>query len=127
MELKERGLRTVVNLREEAVESEFFAKQAGLDYLHLSVVDWEVPLIDQVDRFVELLNSKERCPALVHCAAGVGRTGTFVACYRAIRGMNVEEAIRLTNSESPIRGLTMNRIQEEFVRAYHSKRRSDAS
>lgn len=118
--LKQRGIRTIVNLREEATESEFFARQAQLEYCYLSVVDWELPSFEQVERFLEVVN--QSAPVLVHCAAGVGRTGTFVACYRVSQGMAAEEALELTNAETPLPGVTMNQIQRDFVRDFASRR-----
>ncbi len=119
--LKSRGVRAIINLREEAAESEFFAKQCGLLYLHLPVVDWDIPTRDQLSMFFEFLGQAENLPALVHCAAGVGRTGTFVACYRIFQGMDSEQALRLTNGESPLPGVTMNVAQQNFVKNFRPK------
>ncbi len=109
--LKARGL----DLREEATESAFFAKQAGLNYLYLPVVDWDLPSLEQVEEFLEFLEVPENVPSLVHCAMGVGRTGTFVSCYRIRQGMNPNEALELTNQESPLPGVTMNKEQRTFA------------
>jgi atypical dual specificity phosphatase len=114
--LKGKGINGVVNLREEATESSFFARQAKLDYRYISVVDWQLPSVEQVLEFIEYVEANG--PVLVHCAAGVGRTGTFVACYRVHQGMDVETALEVTNQETPMPGVTMNQIQRDFVREF---------
>ena len=114
-----RGIKAVVNLREEATESAFFAKQAKLEYKFLPVTDWQLPSDEQVIEFLEFVESSG--PVLVHCAAGVGRTGTFVACYRIKHGVEVEAALELTNQETPLEGVTMNGIQMDFVRGFAAR------
>ncbi len=116
--LKSAGVKTVINLRLEAEESRFFATQADLLYVYLPVRDWNVPEEEQVQQFLEVLEDQNRTPALVHCAMGVGRTGTFVACYRVAKGIEVEEAIGLTDRESPMRLVSMSQAQKRFVREY---------
>jgi atypical dual specificity phosphatase len=116
--LKAQGIKALVNLREEAVESEFFARQCGLVYLHLPVVDWDLPSPDQITTFIDFLAHPANRPALVHCAAGVGRTGTFVACYRIAKGMDPQQALQMSNRESPMRGVTMSGNQQDFVRNF---------
>lgn len=112
--LQERGLKLVVNLREENPVSHTHCGQLGLDYHYLPVPDQKVPRLDQVLEFLRVV--QERGPALVHCWAGRGRTGIFVACYRIWRGVEPEQALGQTDSEGLNRG--MRDHQREWVRAH---------
>lgn len=118
LKLKEQGIIALVNLRQEATESELFARQLGLAYLHLPIIDWHAPSLEQVEQFLDFIQQKEHKPTLVHCAAGVGRTGVMVACYRLARAVPLKQAITLTDSEGPIAEMGMNDIQHDFVASY---------
>ena len=114
---KEQGLRAVINLRLECPSSQQWAAQAGLHYLYIPVQDMSVPTVDQVVGFLGYFaNEQNPTPALVHCFAGQGRTGLFVAAYRIWRGMPVEEAITLTNVESTRKG--MRPCQQAWLRQH---------
>ncbi len=112
------GVKLVVNLREEtpqgvdSPESQMCVK-LGLDYHRIPVTDQQTPAFEQVLEFIEVVEA--RGPALVHCWAGRGRTGLFVACYRLWRGVDLEEAIRISDGEAVSRG--MRDTQRDWVRA----------
>lgn len=114
--LKEQGLRSVVNLREESDESRWHCEMLGLNYHHISLGDWTVPTAEQVERFLGLMKDPTQTPLLVHCWAGVGRTGLFVTCWRVSMGMSVHEAIRLSDLETPQMG--MSRLQRDWLLAW---------
>ena len=90
------------------------SRELGLDYVWLPVVDMGVPERAQVAEFLELFG--QPMVSLVHCYAGQGRTGLFVACYRIHRGMEVEAAIACTDSEAHSRG--MRPLQRDWVRRW---------
>lgn len=96
------GLTGVINLREESQESQGLCEQAGLNYTWIAVEDEQTPQLSQVHQFLEASKSGI---SLVHCFAGQGRTGLFVAAYRASQGMPLEEAIALTDAEIFSRGM----------------------
>lgn len=102
LELKEQvGLVRVVNLRQECEASKALCQELGLEYHYMSVVDHGVPELEQVERFLALLDHE---PTLVHCHAGRGRTGIFVACFRIRAGLTAAEALAKTEGEvQPIR------------------------
>lgn len=111
-ELRDRGLRLVVNLRQECDQSQNLCAELGLDYQALPVPDQETPALSQVLEFLRVV--AERGPALVHCWAGRGRTGLFVACYRVWRGMELDLAIERSDGEAVSRG--MREVQRAWVR-----------
>ena len=103
----------VYNLRLESQQSRSLAREAGLIYHELLVEDWNVPRPEQVHEFLELLAVPEMGPGLVHCWGGAGRTGIFVSCYRVAQGMPVEDAISLSDRETP--HLVMSSLQRKWL------------
>lgn len=83
--LKEAGVRTVINLRTEAVlvaREAAVAKQLGLDYFSIPLTVFDAPAGADIERFLSLVAEVRRQPVFVHCLHGRDRTGTLVAIYR---------------------------------------------
>jgi len=106
----------VVNLCAERDETALVAA-TGMSSLWIKVVDNTAPLRSQVDQFLALMkiiryNSRESQRwAYVHCEAGQGRTGLFVACYRvAFCGWSNQDAL----NEAVKYGLKMPH-QRDFI------------
>eukprot|EP00092_Neocalanus_flemingeri_P076094 GFUD01094343.1.p1 GENE.GFUD01094343.1~~GFUD01094343.1.p1 ORF type:complete len:188 (-),score=73.12 GFUD01094343.1:16-579(-) len=53
-------------------------------WLDLTAPDDTKILLDLINKTKELVGSKTDVPVVVHCSAGVGRTGTFIAVYKLI-------------------------------------------
>jgi hypothetical protein len=76
------GVTTVIDLRAEhdVVVDHDLLDELGLDLVAMPVRDGQAPSAAMVERFLdEVGGSTGR--VFVHCGAGVGRTGAFVAAY----------------------------------------------
>jgi protein-tyrosine phosphatase len=63
-------------------------------FLYKRWPDFGVPVLDDLDSFFELMrisreHSSPKGPRVVHCSAGIGRTGTFISLEHLIRELDV--------------------------------------
>ena len=115
--LRELGVKVLVNLHEQAHAPEAMT-QHGLTEVHLPVADFQPPTPQQLEEGVlaiERALAAEQCVA-VHCGAGLGRTGTLLACYLVKQGLQPEEAIARIRTIR--RGSVETRQQETAVAEY---------
>jgi hypothetical protein len=64
-------------------------------YQRLSIRNWEVPTPDMMQRILDAIDTALAAGqrVYVHCAGGIGRTGTVVGCYLVRHGMPGEAAL----------------------------------
>ncbi|KAK7100203.1 dual specificity protein phosphatase 23-like [Littorina saxatilis] len=87
----------------------------------LKMVDFTPPTMEQVLRFVEVMEQAEDCKqsVAVHCAAGRGRTGTVISCYLVKKlGLTAHQAIQLLRRLRP--GSVETEAQADMVSKYES-------
>jgi atypical dual specificity phosphatase len=90
----------------------------GMIELHLPVEDFTAPTPEQLQQGVAAIVSALESGArvAVHCEAGLGRSGTLVACYLVHRGMTPEQAIAHVRKLRP--GSVETLPQEAAVRTF---------
>ena len=76
------GIRAMLNLSEIPLPYEV-PNTIGMLIKHFPVADYRAPTVQQVQEAVAMISSciDRNMPVAVHCLAGLGRTGTILACY----------------------------------------------
>jgi protein tyrosine/serine phosphatase len=94
--LKRLGVRTVINLREDAVREEpFWVRDSGMAYFNIPLTTKRPATAEQTAYFLRLVNDPANLPVYVHCAGGKHRAGEMTALYRITHDLwNADQAYR---------------------------------
>ena len=114
--MQEEGVKTIVTIREEPLDANWVNE---MNYLHVLSDDMGVPSFEDLKNSVDYVHKKiqNEEPVLVHCLAGLGRTGTILACYLIkYEKMSAVDAIHHVREKR--HGSIQSFVQEEIIFQY---------
>ena len=112
----QQGVKSIVTMTENSLPEEW-TREIG--YLHVPTPDLTAPDMEKIDLAVEFIhqNITDNQAVMVHCAAGMGRAGTILACYLVkYRKYSAKDAIEKIRSERP--GSIQSEVQELAISYY---------
>lgn len=115
--LRKEKIDLLISLTEDPPPTNW-VNEAGLLLMHVPMVDMEPPTDDQIDRCISTIQKANDCQmgVVVHCGAGLGRTGVVIACYFVTKGLTASNAIARVRRLRP--GSVETDEQADFVEHY---------
>ncbi|MCF6147239.1 MAG: protein phosphatase [Candidatus Kuenenia sp.] len=118
--LKENGIDVIVSLSEWPLHKTLL-DEFGFVNKHIPIADLTPPTQEQIEEFISFVNEAvySRRRVVVHCDAGIGRTGTMLACYLINKGFSAKDAIAEVRKKRP--GSIETIEQEETIFEYEER------
>ena len=121
--LKDWGVGAIVRMEQRTISGE----GVGMVDMPEYVPDMHPPTFPQVDRIIDFIQNRiaNDVPVTVSCKAGIGRTGTVLACYLVYikyNGYSAGDAFEYLRTLRP--GSVENQLQRDFVYRYEGRLKS---
>ena len=110
------GVKSIVTMTENSLPDSWVK---DVNYLHVPTPDLTAPDMDRIDTAVEFIHEQitNNEAVMVHCAAGMGRAGTILACYLVkYQKHSAKDAIQKIRKERP--GSIQSDVQEMAIGFY---------
>ncbi len=93
--LKQKGITTIVDLRNRDTEAEkAMAASLGITYINIPMDGFKTPPAADIAKILSVLQDSARRPLFIHCHMGRDRTGLISALYRVkAQGWSPEKAL----------------------------------
>ncbi|MDH5610413.1 MAG: dual specificity protein phosphatase family protein [Cyclobacteriaceae bacterium] len=111
--LKKHEIDTIVNLRYSKLY--YDELEPDFELVNFPITDMNIPLPRKALELVQIMDEKinKGQKLLIHCKAGLGRTGLIAASYLIYKGMDAEESLRHIRTINP--SYVQNKLQENFL------------
>ena len=112
--LRSQGIELLISLAEDPPRRAWI-NEAGLFLVHIPVEDLTAPTYEQLEQCVSAMQKAhvQGRGVAVTCGAGMGRTGTVLACYLVTEGLSAKNAVARIRRLRP--GSIENEEQERAV------------
>ncbi len=100
--LRAKGIEIVITLTESPLPRHW-VNDAGLMSVHVPIEDLAAPSLEQFELCIATIRraKDQQIGVAIHCAAGIGRTGTVLAAWFVSEGLSANEAIDRVRIQRP--------------------------
>ena len=120
--VKKYGIKTIIDLRkseeQQAIDAEHIAMER-IGVTHINLPTKQIPEVETVMAFLEIMKKPAAYPVLIHCHHGEGRAVLFSAMYRIeFEGWSNERALNATRLILWRSSFSTERTKGAFLKNY---------